>query len=307
MGAPPGECYWYRHDLYKIGILLHLSCILPCGLLAIFQFVPKIRHSFILFHRLNGYIVVILTLGSNAGALIIARRAFGGTPVTHSLVGTLFLMSTFGILNAYYNIKRLQLDQHRAWMLRTFAWMGAIVTARIMLLAMVQAISSLPAGYEFYDNRSCDELISIVGPGPVYGTYPECVPGFSNATNANRVIIRADWRSANPFEKVGAAGLAFPATTWLSLALHVIGVELYLALTPREAERLRQVSYERQLARGFKNPGSAGFFLGKYADADPWVPRPGAGETGEAQSSSSIGGRSDSLEKTTARTVAVSA
>lgn len=31
-----------------------------------------------------------------------------------------------------------------------------------------------------------------------------------------------------------------------------------LHLTPRESERLRQVSYQRQLEAGFKNPGHAG-------------------------------------------------
>lgn len=31
-----------------------------------------------------------------------------------------------------------------------------------------------------------------------------------------------------------------------------------LHLTPKESERLRQVSYQRQLEAGFKNPGHAG-------------------------------------------------
>ncbi|KAF2836605.1 hypothetical protein M501DRAFT_1040784 [Patellaria atrata CBS 101060] len=273
LGAAPGECYWYKQDLYKAGILLHLGCMLPASFLAAFQFVPSIRHHLLIFHRMNGYIIILLTLVGNAGAIIIARHVFGGTVATQTLVGTLFLMSTFGILNAYYNIKCLQIDQHRAWMLRTFAWMGSIITARVILITMIHAISSLPAGYNFYDNRSCDELISIAGPDPVYAFYPECVPGFSNSTTAGRVILRATWNSDNPFEKVAVAGLSFPATVWLSLALHVLGIELYLAFTPREGQRLRQISYERQLARGMKNPGSAGLVPEKFADADPWVPK----------------------------------
>jgi hypothetical protein len=54
--------------------------------------------------------------------------------------------------------------------------------------------------------------------------------------------------------------------------MHLVGVEIYLALTPRESSRLRQVSYEKQLAAGFKNPGSAGFAIDRWGDAEKWQP-----------------------------------
>jgi hypothetical protein len=44
-----------------------------------------------------------------------------------------------------------------------------------------------------------------------------------------------------------------------------------IKLTPRETERLRQVSYEKQLEAGMKNPGSAGFTAERFGDADPWI------------------------------------
>lgn len=59
----------------------------------------------------------------------------------------------------------------------------------------------------------------------------------------------------------------------LSLILHVIGVEIYLALTPVEAERLRRVSYEKQMDAGFKDPGNAGTTVQKWGDAPEWHPR----------------------------------
>ena len=65
--AAPGECYFYQMGHYKIGMKLHLFTILPAGLLVFFQFVPVIRHKVILFHRINGYIIILLTLISNAG------------------------------------------------------------------------------------------------------------------------------------------------------------------------------------------------------------------------------------------------
>ena len=39
---------------------------------------------------------------------------------------------------------------------------------------------------------------------------------------------------------------------------HLIGVEIYLQLTPAESHRLRRISYEKQLEAGFANPGNAG-------------------------------------------------
>ena len=45
-----------------------------------------------------------------------------------------------------------------------------------------------------------------------------------------------------------------------------------LRLTPRETARLRQISYTRQLAAGFKYPGSAGLVVERFGDAEPWVP-----------------------------------
>ena len=70
---------------------------------------------------------------------------------------------------------------------------------------------------------------------------------------------------------------------FLALIVHAVGVELYLRLTPRESERLRMVSYERQLERGMKNPGSARLVVERFGDADVWVPRSFSVEGGESE------------------------
>ena len=67
-----------------------------------------------------------------------------------------------------------------------------------------------------------------------------------------------------------ALGLGFGTAGWLALFLHAAGVEIYLKLTPREGERLRRVSYERQMERGMKDAGSAGLVVEKFGDAEPW-------------------------------------
>jgi hypothetical protein len=44
-------------------------------------------------------------------------------------------------------------------------------------------------------------------------------------------------------------------------------------MTPAESNRLRQVSYERQLARGSTRPGYAGLVAERFGDAAPYEPR----------------------------------
>lgn len=118
--AGPGECFNYQTGHEKVGIILHLATILPASILAVLQFIPVLRHKAILFHRLNGYACVVLGLLSTAGVLMIARNAYGGEISTQLGVGFLSIIFVGSLVMAYINIKRLQIEQHRAWMLR--AW-----------------------------------------------------------------------------------------------------------------------------------------------------------------------------------------
>ena len=44
-------------------------------------------------------------------------------------------------------------------------------------------------------------------------------------------------------------------------------------LTPAEHERLRNISYRRQLEAGFKRPGYAGLTADRLGDSERWKPR----------------------------------
>jgi uncharacterized membrane protein len=101
---------------------LHLYTIIPAALLVVLQFIPVIRHKLILFHRMNGYIVMMLSLISNAGTITISRHAFGGDFSTQTWTGAMVILTTAGYTMAWINIKLLQIDQHRTWILRTWAW-----------------------------------------------------------------------------------------------------------------------------------------------------------------------------------------
>ena len=57
----------------------------------------------------------------------------------------------------------------------------------------------------------------------------------------------------------------------MSLFLHMVGVEVYLALTSAESERLKIVGYEKQLEAGFENPGNAGLTAERWGDATAWA------------------------------------
>lgn len=112
------ECYFYTKGINEIGLVLHLCTILPAGILVCFQFVPAIRHKAIILHRINGYIVITLSIASTVGAMISARRAYGGGLEVQSGVGLVGILWLGCMLMGYINIKRLQLEEHRAWMLR---------------------------------------------------------------------------------------------------------------------------------------------------------------------------------------------
>lgn len=264
----PGEWFWYRSGIYHSGITLHLGTILPAGLLIIWQFLPIIRHKLLILHRIDGYVIILLVFLSNIGALMICRHAFGGTLATQSGVGTLTILTTVSICLAYYNIKRLQIDQHRAWMLRMVFYLGTIITVRLIMIISALIVSMINS----YDTvMSCAELIFLYGSSiPVKQFYPPCAQSVDPANQL--VVIHADFNSGRP-EQIGASlGINFGMAIWLALIIHLVGVEIYLGLTPRESNRLRQASYERQMEKGFNNPGSSGLTSDRWGDADTWQP-----------------------------------
>ena len=264
-GSSPGEWYWYEKGSRRMGITLHLAGVVPAGLLMVWQFVPAIRHRFLLFHRVNGYLIMLLLLVGNVGALMIARRAFGGDLSTQGAVGVLAIYSTSGMALAYYNIKMLQIDQHRAWMLRVMVMLGAIITTRIIMIITAQVVTAI-GSYDVVMN--CGELALMLGSSDLREHYANC---FSNSTvlEGQLNVVHVDFGADE--ENIGASlRIGFGMAVWISLFLHGIGVEIYLALTPRESQRLREVAYEKQLEAGMDNPGSAGLVIEKFGDADKW-------------------------------------
>ncbi|KAL8709505.1 MAG: hypothetical protein Q9220_005747 [cf. Caloplaca sp. 1 TL-2023] len=267
-GSSPGEWYWSSQGIYRIGITIHLAAILPAGFLMIWQFVPIIRHEFLIVHRINGYLVILLVLVSNVGAVMITRRAFGGSLSTQAGVGVLAIISTVSIGMAYYNIKRLQIDQHRAWMLRAMFYLGTIITLRLIMVLAALVASSM-SGY--YVTMTCGEIFSIFDTKQeALDHYAQC--GQSGSTLDTLVIVQATFANGQLEQIAASLRLSFGMALWMALFLHAVGVEIYLNLTPRESNRLRQVSYERQMEKGLTPFGSAGLTSDRWGDAEPWKP-----------------------------------
>lgn len=119
--AAPGECWSYRTSwIYELGIRMHLATVIPAGFLACFQFIPLIRRKALAVHQLNGYLVLVLSLVGTAGGIMIAPMTFGGPLETQAIVWVLGIAFVSSLILAMVNIRQLQLEEHRAWMLR--AW-----------------------------------------------------------------------------------------------------------------------------------------------------------------------------------------
>ncbi|KAK1624253.1 hypothetical protein BDP81DRAFT_330556 [Colletotrichum phormii] len=271
-GAAPGECFNYQKGHEKAGLIIHLAGILPAGFLACFQFVPVLRHKVLLFHRINGYVVILLALVGIAGALMIARNAFGGTLDTQAAIGVMAIMFVTALTLAFVNIKRLQIEQHRAWMLRAWFYAGSIITLRLIQFSAAAVISSIGT---YYAARPCDQVAFMVGNmNRTLQLYPACASYFSGENPGQQTIVHADILNPTSAAEAGvAAGMPFGMALWLALALHAIGIEIYLKLTPAEAERLRNVSYKRQLEAGLNPAGRAGITADRIGDSEEWQPK----------------------------------
>ncbi|KAF3039390.1 hypothetical protein E8E12_007955 [Didymella heteroderae] len=267
--AAPGECYYYAtFTRDKIGIMLHLAGILPASLLVCVQFTPFIRYKWIIIHRISGYLAVLLYIVSLVGALMIAHMAFGGGLDVQVWVGFVGIGVLVCFILAIVNVKRLQIEQHRAWMLRGWFYAGSIITTRFIMIISAMIISD--KGH--YAVWSCAKIAATISKNmDLVPVYPACA-SYADGSNPDQVsAVLADMGGASAANAGAALNVNFGMALWLAFALHAVGIEVYLHLTPREAERLRQVSYTRQLEAGMHNPGSAGLTADRLGDAQPWI------------------------------------
>lgn len=267
---------------------MHLIGAIAGGFLACFQFIPIIRYKAILFHRLNGYAAIILLLIGNAGAYMIMTVSMGGQTTFQLWIGLVGAMITIGFILAIFNIKRLQIDQHRAWMLRVWTWAASIATLRLILLAGMHCARAY--GYVYHMSFMCAQIYEMyehvgvpANRNPTGLLYPACsivdtVSGIPTGQTIDPSRNTATYVSisslgAGPENVAALIHAIFPMAAWLALFIHALVIEMYLWLTPAESYRLRNVSYEKQIEKGYRVKGSfkdAGLTGTRIGDAPEW-------------------------------------
>ena len=242
---------------------MHIVIVIPSGLLAALQFIPVIRHKALLSHRINGYLVMLLVFLFCITGIIISKVAFGGDFATQVFAGFVGIAVVVATTLAYINIKRLQIEQHRAWMLRAWVWASCIITMRLIQILAAMLIGRIPDSYRMI---ACQQIDSVTEPGGLAELYANCAADAFWWT-----AVMMDFNGGGVVEIMAALQGTFAGAGLLAFFLHVLGIELYLRLTPAEAEMLRDVSRERQAKRGWKNAGSAGLTADRLGDAE-WTP-----------------------------------
>ncbi|OIW32357.1 hypothetical protein CONLIGDRAFT_668081 [Coniochaeta ligniaria NRRL 30616] len=246
----PGECYWFSRGLDRIGFYIHIVAILPAGFLACLQFIPALQRSkWALFHRISGYVVLLLSVIGTVGAMIIGRRAVGGTLFLQAGIATSSAMFIIALFKAYASIKRLQIDKHREWMLRAWFYAGFIVTMRPTLIAVAVAISSPNSPY--YQAMPCKVIDYILHGSHERMTQlaPGCAAYMTGDNPEQWTAIQANWTEDNRVGEAAAIQIAFIVCGWVCFFIHTVGVEVYIRMTSAESERLKLVSQHRQMLR----------------------------------------------------------
>src|SRR5215469_4179005 len=87
---------------------------------------------------------------------------------------SIVVITCFGL--AIYNIKRLQIDQHRAWMLRAWIYSTFVITQRVLMIIIPYTLSRW-SQITLYAMISCDELAYLYQPKPgmLEANYPACL------------------------------------------------------------------------------------------------------------------------------------
>lgn len=96
------------------------------------QFIKNFRNKNLNFHRILGKVYLIAILWSGVAGLYIGFYAEGGWVAKLGFIG-LAIAWLYTSRRAYWYIRKLQIDAHKRWMIRSYALTFAAVTLRIWL------------------------------------------------------------------------------------------------------------------------------------------------------------------------------
>ncbi|KAG9094654.1 hypothetical protein FS749_012076 [Ceratobasidium sp. UAMH 11750] len=243
LGQSPGEYHHFRIPLNKALLWVHLACVLPAGLLATVQFVPRIRARAIGLHRNVGRVANALSIVSTIAGFGMARVSFGGDLSVQSSLYCLGAMTFWSLIKSWTTIRQLQIDEHRMWVIRAWSYQTSVITERLVMVLLIIYVSVV-RGY--HHTLTCDEVGYILNNQEMYARdYPQCQPGWTGP-RVNSVSIEANPGDATGLGMAAAHRFNFGPSMWIAIWIHIIATEYYLFKTKDESDRLRELSTKRQ-------------------------------------------------------------
>lgn len=231
---------------------------MPAGVLAVLQFIPRLRQRYPFYHRWAGRLSFSLAIPGILSVPFLLDRAFGGGLDTRSSATLLCGLTVWAVAKAWTTARARQFDEHRRWATRAWMWLGCIVTHRAVI-GMFAAYSSL-AGPKLAASIPCPQVWAMIE--NVHGTgldaqvawseYPTCVgvTTASNETTDSFGLVYGDFLSNKPEEQAAALYLAFGPAFWVAILIHVAATELYLGRNSgKGTQGKRQAGEMKGLAR----------------------------------------------------------
>ena len=128
---------------------------------------------------------------------------------------------------AYINIKRLQIEQHRAWMLRAWFYAGCIITVRFIQPLAGIIVSNMNG---FYRSMPCQQIASINPDAAL--KYPNCAADMESWTAVKMNLANSE----DVVQTMCTLQCGFAMRGVLPVLLYAVGIDIYLRLTAEEAE-----------------------------------------------------------------------
>jgi len=122
-------------------LVIHIAGAATALLVGALQFLPRLRTRFAPIHRWNGRLYVLGCLTGGVAGFVLAFGASTG-PVSTAGFGILAVIWVATTVLAWRAAMRRRFDEHRAWMVRSFALTFAAVTLRLYL--PLAGLTSLP-------------------------------------------------------------------------------------------------------------------------------------------------------------------
>lgn len=104
---------------------------------------------------------------------------------------------------------------------------GSIITNRIILIISAQIISSIGSYYIVWP---CAKIAyTMRSEQATLEKYPTCESYFDGSSPGQQAVVHADFGSGNSTELAAAMNLCFGMALWVALAMHAVGVEVYVS------------------------------------------------------------------------------